>query len=460
MNNILNCPSPLKLRVLTFFICFFVLILQSGPIPASASSAEEETYKNLEVFANVLSILKDNYVEDINPEEVIQGAIKGMLTSLDPHSSYLKPESYKDLQIETQGSFSGIGIEVTIKDGVLIVVSPIEGTPADEKGLKAGDKIIKIGNEFTKDLTLMEAVHLLRGEKGSQVTLSIHREGWTDLHNITITRDVIPLHSVKAKLLDEGYAYIRITNFQAQTTKETQEALLDLQKGHPIKGLILDLRNNPGGLLDQAIKISDLFLDDGIIVSTKGRIKNQNMEFIAHSDGERNNFPIIILVNEGSASASEIVAGALQDHKRALVLGVQTFGKGSVQTVIPMSNGAGLRLTTARYYTPNGTSIQAKGITPDIKVENQVIPKDSDKEKKQTNHRYIREKDLKRHITNGIEIDAPAKTDGDAIQPENENAAPNETENEIQNDQQFKAALMLLKGLNVLGNLKDSPQLP
>jgi carboxyl-terminal processing protease len=261
-------------------------------------------------------------------------------------------------------------------------------------------------------------------------------------------------------LLDEGYAYIRITNFQAQTTKETQEALLDLQKGHPIKGLILDLRNNPGGLLDQAIKISDLFLDDGIIVSTKGRIKNQNMEFIAHSDGERNNFPIIILVNEGSASASEIVAGALQDHKRALVLGVQTFGKGSVQTVIPMSNGAGLRLTTARYYTPNGTSIQAKGITPDIKVENQVIPKDSDKEKKQTNHRYIREKDLKRHITNGIEIDAPAKTDGDAIQPENENAAPNETENEIQNDQQFKAALMLLKGLNVLGNLKDSPQLP
>ncbi len=451
----INLPSYLlKLQIISFITCLFILIVQGGVTFANAASSEEETYKNLEVFANVLSILKNNYVEDLDPEEVIQGAIKGMLTSLDPHSSYLKPESYRDLQIETKGSFSGIGIEITIKDGVLIIVSPIEGTPAAGKGLKAGDKIVKIEDQYTKDLTLMESVKLMRGEKGSQVTISIHREGWTDLKEITITRDVIPLHSVKAKMLEPGYAYIRITNFQAKTTKETQEALFDLQKDAPINGLILDLRNNPGGLLDQAIKISDIFLDTGIIVSTKGRVKNQNMEFRAHSDGERNNFPIIILVNEGSASASEIVAGALQDHKRALVLGVQSFGKGSVQTVIPMSNGAGLRLTTARYYTPKGISIQAKGITPDVVVENQPQQQDEKKEDEPQEPNYIREKDLKHHIKNGNEVDSPAGADTKEIKPKKQKEIIGKIESDLTDDQQLKTALMLLKGLDVFDKLK------
>lgn len=418
----------------------------------------QDVYKNLEIFSNVLNLLDKNYVEEINTEQVIEGAIKGMLATLDPHSSYMKPDDFQELKIETKGSFSGIGIEISMKDGILTVVSPIEGTPAYEKGLKSGDKILKINGESTKDLTLMEAVKKLRGPQGTEVTVSIHREGMTELKDITIVRDVIPLISVTAKMLEPGYGYIRIRNFQSKTTKEFKEHLDKLGKEATLHGLIIDLRNNPGGLLDQAVKISDIFLDEGMIVYTKGRIKDQNMEFKAHADGEKYTFPIIVLVNEGSASASEIVAGALQDHKRALILGAQTFGKGSVQTIIPMDDGAGLRLTTARYYTPNDRSIQATGITPDIIVPTEITepgqPEQTDKKPIQ----FLREKDLKHHIRNGTIEEKEEKQEKNDEQPTDEPAdQSSDTEPAVQDntsrDNQLNQALMLLKGLTVFSRM-------
>jgi carboxyl-terminal processing protease len=436
------------------------LALWQHDAPVSATTPQK-IYENLEVFANVLSIVQDSYVEEIDSEEVIQGAIKGMLNTLDPHSSYLKPEDFKELQVETKGSFSGIGIEITLKDDMLTVVSPIEGTPAFEAGLQAGDKIIKIGDEFTKDMDLMEAVQKLRGPQGSAVTISIHREGWNDLEELTITREVIPLHSVKARMLEPGFGYVRITSFQAKTTSDLKQALNELGKQGELKGVILDLRNNPGGLLDQAVKVSDLFIDRGVIVSTKGRIKEQNMTFSAHNNGDRYNFPMVVLVNEGSASASEIVAGAMKDHGRALVLGAQTFGKGSVQTIIPLGEGSGLRLTTARYYTPNGTSIQAMGITPDILVETRIAGiEEKGRQPEAEPRQFLREKDLKHHILNGNE--PKEEGSGEEEEQEGASAAPkgeqnksgNGQETAIADDPQLHTALVLLQGLNVFSGLK------
>ncbi len=452
---------------------WFLLILIALPLltlniwenhsPVSAKT--QDTYKNLETFSNVLSLIQKNYVEEVNTEKVIQGAIKGMLTTLDPHSSFMKPDDFKELQIETKGSFSGIGIEITIKDNMLTVVSPIEGTPAFKEGLKANDKIVKIEDEPTKDLTLMEAVKKLRGPKGTKVTISIHREGWHELKEVTIVRNVIPLISVKSKILEPGYGYIRINNFQAKTTTEFKKNLKQLEKEDKLKGLVFDLRNNPGGLLDQAVKISDIFIDSGMIVFTKGRIKEQNMEFKAHSNSKKYKFPIIVLVNEGSASASEIVAGALQDHKRAIILGAQTFGKGSVQTVIPMQDGSGLRLTTARYYTPSGRSIQATGITPDILVESKFLDeKDLEEAKKEKKPHYLRESDLKHHITNGKEeksknsdkikdSDKTGTKDKESLREQEKNEKKAGIREEIERDYQLKQALMLLKSLNIYQQL-------
>ena len=359
------------------------------------TATTQDTYESLEAFSNVLNLVQENYVEEVDSQKAIEGAIRGMLTTLDPHSSYMKPDDFKELQVETQGSFTGIGIEITMKDNILTVVSPIEGTPAFAKGLKAGDKIVKIGDEQTQDMSLMEAVKRLRGPKGSEVTISIHRKGWPDLKEITLIRDIIPIHSVKAKLLEPGYAYIRIINFQAQTTTDFKKAYTDLEKQGKIKGLIVDLRNNPGGLLDQSVKIADIFIDEGVVVSTKGRIKEQNSVFYARNNSPKHTFPLVVLVNEGSASASEIVAGALQDHKKAVIIGAQTFGKGSVQTIIPMDSGAGLRLTTARYYTPSGRSIQATGITPDIIVASPTslsVEADDKDEEQDKKPKYLRER--------------------------------------------------------------------
>lgn len=458
-----------KKAVLVAAICIPILSLMLFERNSGISAKTQDTYKNLEIFSNVLSIVEKNYVEEIDTEEIIEGAIKGLLTTLDPHSSFMKPDDFKELQVETKGSFSGIGIEISIRDGILTVVSPIEGTPAFKKGLKAGDKIVKIEDEPTKDLTLMEAVKRLRGGKGTKVTISIYRKGWRDLKEVTIVRDVIPLHSVKSRWQEPGYPYIRITNFQSKTTKDLKKALKEFSDKEEIKGLLLDIRSNPGGLLDQAVKISDLFLKNGLIVSTKGRLKAQNMTYKAHSSGVNYDFPIVVLVNEGSASASEIVAGALQDHKRALVLGAQTFGKGSVQTIIPMNNGAGLRLTTARYYTPSGTSIQAKGITPDIIVPTPVFTREEiEEEKKIKKRRFLREKDLINHIENGAEPEEEPEeetlkqeesddkeTSNDYVTEEaKEDDEESRKKEELEKDPQLKTALILLKGLNVFQKME------
>jgi carboxyl-terminal processing protease len=334
-----------------------------------AITAIEDTYEKLKVFTEILSLVQANYVDDVNSKELIYGAVKGMLESLDPHSSFMPPEAFREMQVETQGSFGGLGIEITVKDRLLTVVAPIEGTPADRAGIHAGDRILKIEGQVTKDMTLMEAVRKLRGPKGSKVTINILREGVAEPFDVTLVREVIEVKSIRHKDLGDGIYYVRITSFQERTTKDLEAALGQALKTKS-NALVLDLRNDPGGLLNQAVAVSDMFLDKGqLIVYTRGRQKDQDLRFTAEHAAGFPKLPMVVLVNGGSASASEIVAGALQDWKRAVILGTKTFGKGSVQTVIPLSDGSGLRLTTAKYFTPKGRSIHGSGITPDIVVE-------------------------------------------------------------------------------------------
>lgn len=439
-----------NVKVFTFsIIAFFSLFL---PITAVSFAAidqdqQESTYRQLEIFANVLSILEENYVEEIDTGETLEGAISGMLLSLDPHSSYLTAEDFNELQDETRGSFSGIGIEITVRDGILTVISPIEGTPADKAGLQANDLIVRINGEATRKMLPMDAIKLLRGKKGTKVEISIYRDGWQELKDITIVRDLIPLQSVKSFFLEPGFAYIRITNFQGQTTKDLKKELAALRKKEAIKGLILDLRNNPGGLLDQAISVSDVFLEEGLIVYTKGRQAEQNMTFQAHSNNGKNLYPLVVLVNEGSASASEIVAGAIQDHKRGVLVGTQTFGKGSVQTILPMPNGAGLRLTTARYYTPSGRSIQATGIIPDVEVP--FIPYTAPTEEKKVLPDFVREADLKNHILNQDSGKTDKKGEKTAKADDKSSKEQKAINERLLKDNQLRNGLNILKSLNL-----------
>ncbi len=333
------------------------------------TTAVEETYEKLKIFTEILSLVQSNYVEDVNSKDLIYGAVKGMLEALDPHSAFMPPEAFREMQVETHGSFGGLGIEITVKDRMLTVVSPIEGTPADRAGIQAGDRIVKIEGQVTKDMTLMDAVRKLRGPKGSKVTISLLREGSLEPLEVTLVREVIEVKSVRSKDLGDGLFYIRLSSFQERTSKDLERALEQAQKAGTT-ALILDLRNDPGGLLNQAVSVSDMFLDKGqLIVYTQGRLKNQELRFTAEHSNGLPKLPMVVLVNGGSASASEIVAGALQDWKRAVILGTKTFGKGSVQTVIPLADGSGLRLTTAKYFTPKGRSIHGSGIMPDIIVE-------------------------------------------------------------------------------------------
>ncbi|MBN1254794.1 MAG: S41 family peptidase [Deltaproteobacteria bacterium] len=347
---------------------FFFGIFVGGLFVHNVSALSNKTYEKLKVFTDCLEIISKNYVEEVKTEDLITGAIEGMLNSLDPHSAYLDPDMYRELQVETKGSFGGLGIEIAIKDDILTVIAPIEDTPAYRAGIKAGDKIIKINEESTKGLSLMECVKRLRGEKGTSVTITIIREGLTEMQDFTIIRDIITTQSVKFKTLEKGYGYLRIYQFQERTSADAAKALDTLRKENAgeLSGLILDLRTNPGGLLSQAVEVSDLFLDSGVIVTIKGRDEEDKTSFNAHMEGTMPNWPMVVLVNQGSASASEIVTGALQDYGRAVIMGSKTFGKGSVQTIIPLEDDAGIRLTTARYYTPNNRSIHEKGIQPDI----------------------------------------------------------------------------------------------
>jgi carboxyl-terminal processing protease len=382
--------------------CF--LVLQEVAV-RRAQALSNDTYQELDTFASVLAIVQKNYVEPVTTKKLIDGAISGMLASLDPHSAYLTPDLYRDLEVETRGSFGGLGIEITIKNGALTVVAPIEDTPAYHAGIKAGDQIIKIDDDFTKDMSLTDAVKRMRGPKGSKIKLTLHRNGVPELFTVSLARDVIRIQSVKSKMLPDGYGYIRVTTFQENTGEGVEKAIDEFEaKDHgKVKGLVFDLRDNPGGLLNQAVKVSDDFLDGGLIVYTQGREENQQQKYFSHKKKDFVDYPMVVIVNGGSASASEIVAGALQDSKRAVILGTQTFGKGSVQTILPLDDHSALRLTTARYYTPAGRSIQAVGITPDVDV---APPKETLASITQEGGEFdenpeIHERDLPHHFQNG-----------------------------------------------------------
>lgn len=418
----------------------------------SVSAVPRQDYESLEAFTNILSIVRKNYVEDVETKNLVNGAINGMLSSLDPHSAYLTPDLYRELQMDTQGRFGGLGIEITIRNGILTVVSPIEDTPAAKAGIKSGDQIFKIEDEFTKDMTLVDAVKKMRGPKGTKITISIRREGVPDLIDFSLMRDTIRVQSVRSRTLEEGYAYIRLAQFQERSDRDLQRALEKFAgEKSGIKGLVLDLRNNPGGLLTQAVRVTDLFLESGLIVYTEGRIESQKQKFFAQKPGSWVDFPMVVLVNGGSASASEIVAGALQDHKRAVVLGTKSFGKGSVQTILPLDDSSALRLTTARYFTPKGRSIQALGIVPDIVLETSPQQETKLDDKRRP---MLREENLPGHLQNnrqpvpGPQQD-PAEKDKEKLVPP---SAPTGDES-IDNDVQLKRALDLLKSWDVFKQL-------
>jgi len=405
-------------------------------------SAQTDGYKDLKVFSEVLSALKRSYVEEVDTKELVYGAIKGMLNTLDAHSSFMVPTVYKEMQVDTRGEFGGLGIQIGVRDKRLVVIAPIADTPAARAGIEAGDIILKVDDhEMTPDTSLMDAVQKMRGRKGTAVTLSIYRSSETEPLSFTLIRDVIRIKSVRSKLLEPGIGYVHLTQFQEHTARDLKKAIKDLQK-EEIHSLILDLRNNPGGLLNSAKDVSEQFLESGqLIVSIKSRNGEKTEYKASKAESPLDGMPIIVLVNEGSASASEIVAGALQDWKRAVVLGTQTFGKGSVQTILPLSDGSALRLTTAKYYTPSGRSIQNLGIDPDIVVRPEIV-----QETKASP--IVREKDLARHLDNEL-APAPKTQDEGTDQAE---ATPENKEDllkSIQKDAQLKKAVDLLKGWRI-----------
>jgi carboxyl-terminal processing protease len=447
MRMIRKRGMPVLLLVVGMALGFFL----AGQWVPNVSAVGRQDYESLEAFTNILSIVKKNYVEEVDTKNLVNGAINGMLNSLDPHSAYLTPELYKDLQMDTQGRFGGLGIEITVKGGMLTVVSPIEDTPAAKAGIKPGDQIFKIEEDFTKDMSLVDAVKKMRGLKGTKINISIKRDGVAELMNFTLVRDTIRVQSVRSRTLEEGYGYVRLAQFQERSDRDVQKALekIAAEKGG-LKGLVLDLRNNPGGLLTQAVRVTDLFLDSGLIVYTEGRMEAQKQKYFAQKEGTWMDFPIVVLVNGGSASASEIVAGALQDHKRAVVLGTKTFGKGSVQTILPLDDNSALRLTTARYFTPKGRSIQALGIVPDIVVEAAPPAEGKGDEKKRPS---LREENLPGHLSNPQQAPSQTQDQGDK---EKEKLVPPSAptgDESIDNDTQLKRALDLLKSWDVFKQL-------
>lgn len=436
-----------------------VVLLRAGPVTAAR-------YEDLSLFTSVLHLLRRNYVEPVDETALIRGAVRGMLEELDPHSAYMDPDAHKEMQIDTKGEFHGLGIEISKRrDGYIEVVSPIDGTPAARAGIRARDQITAICPtdvpedwkeecKTTKNMTLFDAVKLMRGKRGTAITIRIYRDGFTRPRSFTIQRDVVKVESVEGKMLEPGIGYVKLRSFQESTSRDLEKALDKLRKeaGGALHGLVLDLRDNPGGLLDQAVQVADDWIRDGVIVQTKGRVESQQQAFNAREDGREAEYPLVVLVNAGSASASEIVAGALQDHGRAVVIGTQTFGKGSVQTVYPLEDGSGLRLTTALYYTPSGHSIQEVGITPDLPVENPKPPEPEQAKEEDEPAEPIRERDLDRHFSHtDAEPDAPAP---DLRVPEKSDAkqdAPADAKSKAGGAAAEKAPdLQLARGLEVL----------
>ncbi len=423
--------------------CLGVLLALAHGVMAGRGAGEGATaevpLEELRVFTDVFARVKSDYVEPVEDRTLIESAIRGMLSGLDPHSAYLGPDEFKELQIGTRGEFGGLGIEVSMEDGFVKVVAPIDDTPAQRAGIRAGDLIIRIDDTPVKGMTLNEAVKLMRGKPGTKVTLTIVREGQERPLKITITRAVIKVKSVKTRLYDGSFGYVRITHFQAKTAKGLADAVDRLRRkaGGPLKGLVLDLRNNPGGVLNAAVDVADLFLEQGLIVYTEGRVADARLRFSATPGDILEGAPIVVLVNGGSASASEIVAGALQDQRRAVVVGRKTFGKGSVQTILPLKNGAALKLTTARYFTPSGRSIQAEGIVPDIELSRLRVAKVEDEIEP------LKERHLKRHLDNGGREGEGARRSG-GERHEGDVAAL------ASRDYELFEALNILKGLAIL----------
>lgn len=394
-------------------------------------------FGELKVFTEVFQKIKNDYVEEVDDKTLLEHAIQGMLSGLDPHSSYLTAEDYEELQVGTSGEFGGLGIEVGMENGFVKVIAPIDDTPAARAGIKTGDTIVRLDETPVKGMTLNDAVKVMRGAPGTKISLTVIRETEEKPLKIEIVRDVIKVQSVKSHLLEPGYGYVRISHFQARTADDLDKALANMKKDNKgdIRGLVLDLRNNPGGVLNAAVAVSDTFLTEGMIVYTEGRVEDAHLKFKASPNDLIRGAPMVVLVNGGSASASEIVAGALQDHKRAVIMGYRTFGKGSVQTILPMNNNAALKLTTARYYTPLGRSIQAEGIEPDIKLSKVEITAS-----KEDDDFDIKEADLARHLESGND----KKEDKPSKESSLDEKSPTDS------DYAVYEALNLLKGLNII----------
>ena len=420
-------PALLTGSVLGILISIGGMVLAERDQPQQAVPLDD-----LRAFSEVFGQIKSSYVEPVTDQQLLENAIRGMLSGLDPHSTYLDQEEFKDLQVGTTGEFGGLGIEVGMEDGFVKVIAPIDDTPAAEAGVQAGDLIIRLDEKPVKGMTLTDAVKIMRGKPGTDIVLTIVRDGEDKPLTITITRAVIKVKSVKSRMLEPGYAYVRITSFQSRTGSGLRDALSDLkmENGGDLKGMVLDLRNNPGGLLNAAVSVSDAFLEKGLIVYTEGRVENAEMKFKASPNDLLKKAPIVVLINGGSASASEIVAGALQDHKRAVIMGEQSFGKGSVQTILPTNNGGAVKLTTARYFTPSGRSIQAEGITPDILLSRVKL------EQLKDDFKPLKEKDLSKHLENGN------GTENDGKESAKKVLDPT--------DYPLNEALNLLKGINIL----------
>ena len=427
------------LLLVTGLVLGVLVSIGHGVFAERDTAAATLPVEELRTFSDVFGRIKNDYVESVEDKELLENAIRGMLTGLDPHSAYLDTDQFKELQVGTTGQFGGLGIEVGMENGFVKVIAPIDDTPAQRAGIKAGDLIIRLDDSPVKGMTLSDAVKVMRGKPGTDIELTIVRDGLDKPLQVTITRDIIKVKSVKSRILEPGYGYLRISQFQSKTADYLVDAIAKLRKDNAGKltGVVLDLRNNPGGVLNGAVAVSDAFLTKGLIVYTEGRIADSSLRFNATADDVVDGAPMVVLVNQGSASASEIVAGALQDHKRAIIIGSRTFGKGSVQTILPLSGGTALKLTTARYYTPSGRSIQAEGIIPDIELETLEVAA------AEKNLQPLKESDLSGHLSNGN-----GKTLG---QGEDETSAEEaEKESLAQSDYELYQALNLLKGLSIL----------
>ncbi len=428
-----------KLRTSTLFLSGILLglSLAVGHSVYALKESDEIPFEELQAFTEVFSRVKTDYVESVDDKKLIEDAIRGMLSGLDPHSAFLNTSEFSDLKIGTTGQFGGLGIEVGMENGFVKVISPIDDTPASRAGIQASDLIIKLDEKSVKGMTLNEAVKIMRGKPNTDIELTIVREGEPQPLVIKITREIIRVKSVKNRMLEPGYGYVRITNFQSRTTTDLLKAISEMQKEERLKGLVLDLRNNPGGVLNGAVGVSDAFIDNGLIVYTEGRIDDSSHRYVATPGDSLNGAPLVVLINGGSASASEIVAGAMQDHKRGIIMGTKSFGKGSVQTIQELRNGSAVKLTTARYFTPNGRSIQAKGIDPDIVLSTVRLSANDEKARA-----TYSENDLDGRLSN---------PDGDG----DETSDGSDADALAQSDFQLYEALNLLKGLNILSGINN-----